>query len=913
MIQLIVEVDGRRLGPVELDPKPEKKSGDEEATESAEFKVARLGSGASDDFCVLDPSLSDSALELWNEKGALHIRASSQETTVAVGGSALASSSKKLAVGAKLRVGRLLLRLRAPEKPSDPWLLEGSAQRVFYSVKANKRAGHDNVEGTRPATAKELELWLGRGPRCELRWRDPLLHTEQARISYSKGEFWIAACTSATGTHLDGVRLPEHSVEQVRGAEAAFGQRLETHHSLVVAGTRLNAYVYGEGEGSWLLLNHEQAAFGFDIIPADAQAWPVGELDYGRSRWMRAANLIAGVLALLLLLAVVRSQEMEEEWLEPGPLDAHHAQLFSVDLDRLPTLTADQRAFAAMVASAQEQGCAVCHVRGERPTLERCSQCHADLMRNQHPRSAEPALGVPERDGVHAAYGGSDCMECHVGHLGSERDEAELRPPLHQTEQSCASCHEGQSEWRPEEIAGQPAPVEEPRQVYGNYDAFPHAAHVGLPDEWGGEIACSTCHVRDPEPAEASAPVAGDRGSHDFSAVSYERCLRCHDQESRPEFEPWQEVMRPGLRASLRWHGTRDESTEAAERFSDCTGCHELQDETDRTTSWPRTWDIELQAWVSEVGPWVSGELRELERPVFEDPVVHLHLRHHGAEFTQADCGTCHVDGVPRGYVPRTDYVKRRFWHALHMESLDPEDPAAARALEASCIACHGEVAAGGALSAGLARDAYRGPDLSTCLPCHSTQERGATNLIGEVVLEPVPPESVYGRPEPRVETVLDFPHGPHLGSADPLLADGCLSCHSFETVPGSERPRIERAVTTSEAAKDCRSCHVSDSDSPWPNQPHANVGGGNCFPCHERGDVSILGLSFSRLWPPLNDFDHFSPGHSVPELTCASCHAGGEPAVGDAQDVRSVPIPDESQRECRECHVGGRQRFHWR
>src|SRR4030095_12331960 len=163
-----------------------------------------------------------------------------------------------------------------------------------------------------------------------------------------------------------------------------------------------------------------------------------------------------------------------------------------------------------------------------------------------------------------------------------------------------------------------------------------------------------------------------------------------------------------------------------------------------------------------------------------------------------------------------------------------------------------------------------------------------------------------------------DFPHALHLEFREGgALAKGCLSCHELSVPPGA--PAYAALVITKPEARDCSGCHKG----------HAHVGGGDCAKCHPmeeppRKKVHVYLDPVSpradrelpaRDWPARNTFSHFSEGHVG--ASCDACHTlgGGDPRkdLKLATDLAGVPVPDEADPVCRECHLAKRQRYHWR
>ncbi len=506
-------------------------------------------------------------------------------------------------------------------------------------------------------------------------------------------------------------------------------------------------------------------------------------------------------------------------------------------------------------ALAQDQSCAICHAAFGGTPMSKCGACHESLMKGQHPFHAEPFDAAESGGKVSRDYGRHDCTLCHTDHRG----DTDFKPSLAETKNSCAICHTEKELSAP--VDRPAAPLGEPRGVTLAYDRFPHEAHLAK------KIDCEACHG-DPRPAAAAE-------ERDFGPVGISTCRGCHEKDDAKKNVAFGEKgwwAREKL-YDLAWHGAKEDGGQK------CLACHaDLYKKELRT--------------VASIVPADVARPRSayaLSRYAHE-----AEFRAH-ASLAGKDCKLCHALGRP-GVDASAVGV---FWHGLHMPSVKPGSNAEAFSSSEACAACHGEIAASKALTPG----AFSKPADETCARCH--------HVGGKATLRPEP------RPAPAVpgDARNDFPHDLHVRafeaegtvpSPHAKLARGCFSCHDFASPEGAARESADFAFlpgTTSEA-KSCLPCH----------DDHGAIAGGGCSDCHPTVDGVADGVyskrPTARDWPAANAFDHSSSGHAGKE--CARCH-GDARSPATAKSVREVPIPDESDRACRDCHVEERARFHWR
>lgn len=701
-----------------------------------------------------------------------------------------------------------------------------SAARFVVAQKEKKR---DRVRLDVQAPAIVVGTFLD----CDLVLADPIAAARHCEFAVRGDAFVVRDLGTDTGTWRAG--------EQVVGDVA-----VRSGDEIVVGTTRLVAKVGTDPPVLELQLVPQDLGFvagrsgEFASDPdtmarreADLAAWPALRWS---NRW--AARLV--VLGLPALLLWPRAREVVTD---PGELSAAHALLFT---------DAGAARFPAEAEIARAQGCGACHDTFFGTPDERCAQCHASLVAEQHPFAST----TTDRDRVRQPLGGYTCAGCHQEHHGPRL----AKPDAAATKASCVDCHGGTAieagGFSAQRVA---TPVALETKPYGGF-AFAHADHAA--------VACSFCHERDP------APEPERRG--DFAPIGFATCARCHREGALDANVPAAFRPRADHVWKIDWHGSADGART-------CGQCHRAGDGAGgfgpELANVPRLPD--------DAATYAAVRARYEVVP-----------RGHGELLPDAgrDCGTCHRE--PQRLLAQT--AVRPFWHELHLSS----SPLAGAGDSAECLECHGDLeSARGLVDAG--QGCYDCARESTCGTCH---REGARDAGGAKPLVPT------AAPLPVLPTRdgVDFPHAAHLDFArHPSLAQGCFTCHEFTAT----RPDGPFAVPTTKAsAKSCLPCH----------EQHDRVAGGACRRCHDDGTKGayndFLGkrppperAQRPRPWPARSAFDHFAPGHrESTELDCARCHKGAS-AVGGLADLRTLAAPTEVDEACRTCHLGERQRYHWR
>ncbi len=647
-----------------------------------------------------------------------------------------------------------VLFLIPPKKKSDPIRLSSTAKRIV----------------------------VGSGPECGLTLEDPLISAAHLSLECAGTAFFVADEGSATGTYLNGFPVTERT-------------QLSKDDVLVLGCSRIKITALDEGGAPQLKLGLEERRFQFiekaksgEI--ADLYQLARAEVGFGRSPSLALANVLGGLLALglvgLLFLAGPR-----ELLAEPGALHVTHARLF----DDPETWRA---VFPDAVAVAEAQGCAACHEPFGNTPLERCASCHGDLLRDQHPFSAEP---LAQKAGFEQGWTELACVDCHVDHPGAETWG--LVPPVAETPQSCDLCHESRSE-APAGLSVVPVP--RTREVAVAYDAFSHADHLAP----GLSIACTDCHT----PAQRTADAPRSRSDHDFDTVLFETCEGCHSTDAtrldpaRVAFQGEGEGKATPFRVD--WHGADDDGG------AQCQMCH------------AKTYEKEL------------GRER-LDMPQGRVSFELARFFDHGSffeghpEYTPdsdlESCATCHFDDD----TIRAEAQVLPFWHGLHLATLYPQSDAEMGALssdlERGCQSCHTGISSSGALAA----DPWRDTGEASCAVCHE------------------PDALLPAAFETRSVERARFPHDVHVAAFGRAqsLAQGCFACHAFDSngesdlyaFPSTDATIIESCGECHDGHAEvgggaCQMCHAAD-DSVWSGS-----------------------LLMRDNWPELNTFDHQSAGH---------------------------------------------------
>ena len=423
------------------------------------------------------------------------------------------------------------------------------------------------------------------------------------------------------------------------------------------------------------------------------------------------------------------------------------------------------------------------------------------------------ADGRPFRHWSHAAY---DCKRCHEGASGrpddlGRRGDIKFRPGWH----TCFECHDPEGA---NAIDADPSGTKNVEFVDGlnaylgkatgpRPAAFRHDEH--LPAGSGADAAaCGTCHgdlLTDPGAAIGPSMVKLDscadchkdrsgegllgpeqleRAAHECvllgtfphgphmdadalnkdPALRSKGCLACH--------EPAEEGRTYGLQSKFR-----------ERRYSACAECHDRLE--DNPLAVRDAQGIDDHGKVESCAPchaFGDGPMKTLRpqvevsrtRPVGFAVTSHDHpmITRRGGKLVQGeDCRKCHRARIEGGLPSRIS--GKAFSHDTHL----PPNPT-----NQDCVACHGDITG-----------STRPEDLSlysdkACGECH---KGGELSVIRSE-------ETVAPR---RVPT---FPHDVHMTAKalrDPLLEDGCVSCHvpAQGGAPG---------VGTLPGAMDCSACH---------------------------------------------------------------------------------------------------------
>ena len=606
---------------------------------------------------------------------------------------------------------------------------------------------------------------------------DPVAADHHCEIQFVDGAFRIRDLGSALGTFLNGVQVDEPTP-------------LESGDEILIAMTRMVATI----EEDKLTLDAEVGGFGYE--DGDLDRFVEQEVAFGRYAPLRVANWLA-VFALILLVPAILIDAIEEPLLDPGPLNQHHALLFTLD----PSTLAEPLAGYARLAQAS--GCATCHDTLNRTPVDRCAQCHADLMEGQHPfrRKAGGDPGASTR-----GFFEHDCLLCHVDHRGAVTENGSFIPTGEQTPETCATCHRGTLPAPTRALAA----VAPSRNFAVAYDTFPHDTHLAP----GVELSCTECHALPESPAPAM-PVAGRdfRADEDFAPVPYETCMRCHETDSADgaDAREW----------SPEWHGTDDEGN--------CLQCHQTL---------------------------YDPAIKQIQTSPTAMLGFRVKRRDHHAEFALdvkfggSACIDCHRDGAP---LLANAEVTAKFRHGVHMATLAPGD-------DSACVDCHVEVQEGRELAAGLSAGHYDGAR-GNCAECHDsgTPVVDPTGLAAPVARNDFPHGLHLRSSDETLQDGCFACHGfsepsDQVFAAVPTTLAGakdCTLCHvRSEPAPAVAHARVQNGS--------CLFCHEAGdpvySDQPllrpWPELnlfDHFSRGhlrptvDGDCGACHDGTDTASM------------------------------------------------------------------------
>ncbi|HZN40707.1 MAG TPA: FHA domain-containing protein [Planctomycetota bacterium] len=735
-----------------------------------------------------------------------------------------------------------------------------------------------------PLLSAQGEVVFGARTGCDVVLDDPVAAARHCRVAFEDG-FRVRDLDSVSGTWVDG-KPARPSLVISDGSE------------IVIGVSKLVASVQSRDGVNTLVLDLQRNVFwwkrpGKGVFDNDPDAMVRAEVGFARFRALEVGNRVAIVAALVLLVAGAFVATVMEPLADPGPLLPSHALVTEV----AGGVEAPHAAFAAAGPLARDQGCDVCHSTFSGTPANKCMQCHKDLRDLDDPSTwRHPYLG----DGKLGVVSGMDagealCAVCHQDHQGAEF----LKPAAGRLVGRCEICHRGDGAPMDEdakrklkqELLDRVPPTSPPQGKHplATY-RFPHDVHLGK------AIDCAVCHRPD-SAARARLPGASNPDRDDFVETPFEVCASCHVPNA-PATNMTAEEQTRWLSKNqwpVVWHGTDEGGVH-------CKKCHATTERSGRAVFGPELRTVErpafsAQQYADERAQYVAAARRRHE-PEFE------------AHANGNACTLCHL----RGGIPQSDAVARTFWHALHLAdgSLAPEAGKRAeisRNKQDGCLSCHGDL-----LQASSLRTAdeggYRWPGdaeaQAACRQCHRQKE-------GESIA--MQPAGAIAPERRAMATVI--PHAPHVNSVhfgnEGVLADGCFSCHEFES-GGADFRMVPR---TKPAAGSCVACHAG----------HDHIAGNSCQKCHpaEAGKSNSFLLSamvpegttvFGRAVPPAptrpwprSGFSHFSRGHVGPDIECKTCH--GNTGIESAKTIEAVPLPDDRTAVCRECHL--QKQFHWR
>ena len=652
---------------------------------------------------------------------------------------------------------------------------------------------------------------VGATAGCALALDDPLVTEVHCSMELQGESFYLVDEDSPTGTYHNGIPV-DSRVELSRGDE------------IVLGCSRIRILSTEDGNGPQLSLSLEERGFHFvekgkgGKLP-DLYQWACSEVAFGRSKtlaWLNAGSVLIGIVTVAFLFwAPVR-----ESLAQPGGLHETHARLFDEP-------EAWRRDFPEQVRIAQENGCAACHAPFGNTPLERCAECHRDLMANQHPFKDAPfALAA----GFAGNWGDLACLQCHVDHpRGTAWD---IVPSLQETPESCGSCH-AETYQTHRELAK----VELNRRPAIDYDGFRHDTHLAEPSP----IPCNICHI----PAAHNESSVASTADQDFEDAKFETCMRCHSADEVTR-DPDLEDHWPGdpSRFRVTWHGTEDGGTH-------CLRCHErLHDAQLARDSRSVALDVQFK-----IETRFGHESFFQGHPEYRDrPGV-------------SSCEECHFDSI------KSESEDSAFWHGLHMVSLVPGQTSGERSStaidlsldsEEGCTSCHVGIAGASELAGGSWRDTE-----GRCDECH-----GQEALF-------VASQRTESRTTPR------FPHDVHVAAfgVNGALQDGCFACHEFVGDPpyqavGTKASVVENCTDCHEGhaavgGGDCQACHDAadgvwrDDVPPWESWPALNP-----FDHHSVGHEAVACdecHSGTELASRVRDI----PIPSESDAACRDCHLG--------------------------------------
>jgi predicted CXXCH cytochrome family protein len=530
-------------------------------------------------------------------------------------------------------------------------------------------------------------LRIGRGTNAELRFEDPAVALEHARLERRDDGLWAVDQGSVTGTYVNGQAVSE--------AKLADGDRLEIGgHGLTV---RLQP-------GAPVVVRvAPQVALDETPVAAAVPGGPAGPavaarvVDYVAAYRLRHG--VFGKLAVSLVLVALAAAAVAWVALDSDRHVAFRPGDYSV---------AHQQAIAtALEGEPRAVGCLLCHAPGRGAVDALCADCHA-AGETAHWQAAPAAVGAGGP--VHPANE-PQCVVCH----GEHRGEQLLKLV---DDRLCVDCHRdlgavfatGTPRFAPSLTGfdGHPplsigpatarVPLAEARD--GTPLSFSHAGHLvpRLQGPAGPErLDCLSCHQSEP---------GGDH--RDLLAVDYDlHCQRCHELGLGPGLE----LAEHGLDGVALY---RDVLGKVATADRSPTGA--VTDRAVRLRPLPRSRQEELAA---------QSLARQKEQELYGDQCIDCHL---GIDLAAEPHPRVEPPAIPLDWMPFSSFT-----HGKHFEHTD-----------LACTDCHA-----GAATSATAADVLM-PDLAVCQPCHgetaaATEHRAETPCYGCHAYHP-PAPTVAGR-----------------------------------------------------------------------------------------------------------------------------------------------------------------------
>lgn len=728
-----------------------------------------------------------------------------------------------------------------------------------FSIKRKKVVGRSSLWLEAPGEVRLSKgdfIDLGSGSSCSVVFGDPVVQERHARVRLAADRFLLEDLATATGTYRNGWMVSEPCA-LVHGDQLVLGASRVTVELLDAAGQPARA-----PDGRPLLtLALEEG--GFRFVSKSAMLFQKKKTGEGAEPVVEVGSLAAvGSLATKdqWVYAETRFGKNRALYLANwGAVVAAVLVPFSLFTSFGKELVNPGEVSSLHADALAQQGldCGACHVPFEGPLVGRCGSCHASIVEPwRHPFQKDSAAAFQGLDGA--------CEACHREHQGpvlAVPEGPDTCQSCHAAEEMTVAAVGGALEARLLEGRGSL-----PRPVRVAFNEFSHAAHLAD----GLAIACGGCHARASElPSRSTVP-----SGREFEVVRFRTCMTCHGADrSHWEAKGWPLSDPPLHGLVVDWHGSTEDP-------SKCTQCH--------------TEDVH------------EGRLRMDRTPDRGSLAFDVQRRSHALEIEQhldsRACEECHA----KGSVAPKDGKGVAFWHGMHLAALAPSGANPSDELARDCQLCHSDLADAGSLAeVGVPGTV---PQLSEhCGTCHKDEGNRPLAIVATGSSPEIPRERE------------DFPHGKHLE-----VEGGCFRCHAFDP---SDALQSAQPTTT---VRNCSECH---SD-------HRSMAGGACARCHGFDEAWVVdpveprrfsawrGDSLYKDWrnggplelaePPAlvaDSFKHFSAGHrqASEDGACLTCHAGpGGTELRQARTILEVPIPQEPDAGCRDCHVLEKKRFHW-